>query len=173
MSDLELTYDDIIEKIEFRKKQNFETLIKKCIHVSNDSSTSTYAVHPNIVFKLDSFFKGFPSFVNEFGKDKKYLAGVHAIGVICEALGLEIEPEESFVLFHLRDLGKFRKSEKELAKELKNIYSNYKEFTLEGVELTYALKSLMKKKFIDYRRGNLHLKPSLIIRYRTNLRSFN
>ncbi len=165
------TYENIIEKIEFKKKQNFEVLLRKSIHVSNDSSTSTYAEHPNIVFKLDTFFKGFPSFINEFGKDKKYLAGVHALSTILDELGVEIDPSECFLLFHIRDLGKFRKSEKDLIKELKNVYPRYLDYKLEGNDLSYALKALMKLKLIDYRRGNLHLRPSVIIRYRTRMRN--
>lgn len=164
------TIENIMEKIKFSKKQNFETFVSSCLHYSGDSSESTYAVHKNVVFKLDTFFKGFTSFVNEFGKNRKYEAGVHAIKTICDELAVDIDEEECFILFHLRDLGKFRMKESKLLDELKNLWRDYPEYKLDDQDFSYALKSLMRKKFIDYRKGNLHVKSSVIIRYRTNIR---
>ena len=164
------TIENIVDKIEFSKKQLFGEMLAKCLHYSGDSSESTYAVHKNVVFKLDTFFKSFSSFINEFGKDKKYLAGVHALSIICEELAIDIDDEECFILFHLRDLGKFRMKESKLHTELKALWKTYPEFELGDQDFSHALKSLMRKKFIDYRRGNLQLRPSVIIRYRRNVR---
>jgi hypothetical protein len=164
---MEETIENIVEKVNFSKKQLFGEFLAKCIHVSNDSTKSTYAIHDNMAFLISEFFKGFSSFQNEYGKDKKYLAGVEALMAICEELGVDIDKEECFIMYHLRDLGKFRMKESKLFDELKIEWQRHKEFTLEKVDFSYALKSLMKKKFIDYRRGNLYLNPSVIIRYRT------
>ena len=159
-----------MENIEFSKKQLFSEFLGKCLHYSDDSSESSYAVHRNVVFKLDTFFKGFSSFINEFGKDKKYKAGVHALQCICTELAVDLDDEECFILFHLRDLGKFRMRESKLKDELTNLWAQYPEYKLSDLDFSYALKSLMRKKFIDYRKGNLGVKTSLIIRYRTNMR---
>lgn len=162
------TIDSIVEKTNFSKKQLYSEFLRKCIHESNDSTRSTYAVHENVAFKLDAFFKGFSSFINEFGKDKKYEAGVEALSKICEELGIDMDKEECFILFHLRDLGKFRMKESKLLEELQTLWkSQYKEYAMIDQDFSHALKSLMRKKFIDYRRGNLHLNPTVIIRYRT------
>jgi len=164
---MEETIENIVEKVEFSKKELFGEFLAKCIHVSNDSTKSTYAIHDNMAFKVNEFFKGFNSFQNEYGRDKKYLAGVEALMAICEELGVDIDKEECFILYHLRDLGKFRMKETKLYDELQKEWQRHKDFALEKQDFSYALKSLMKKDFITYRRGNLYLNPTIIIRYRT------
>ncbi|WP_412463184.1 hypothetical protein [Halobacteriovorax sp. RT-2-6] len=168
MEQLQETLEEILERVEFKKMDQFEELLHKCIHVSNDSSKSTYAIYENMVFKLDAFFKGFVNFQNEFGKDKKYIAAVHALSAICYGLGIELEDEELFIIYHLKDQGKFRKREKDLHAELKNLWAGYpyKEFAMADVDFSHSLKNLMRAKFIDYRRGNLHINQSLIIRFK-------
>ncbi len=165
---MEEIFENILDKIEFKKQQKFAELLPKCIHISSDSSKSTYAIYENLIFKLDTFFKGFENFQNEFGRDKKYIAACHALGAIFEELGFDIEKEELFILYHIRDLGKFRKREKDLHDELKKLWSNYpyKEFAMDDQDFSHSLKNLMRMKLIDYRRGNLHSKQSVIIRFR-------
>jgi len=158
--------ENILSHIEFEKKDDFKLLLEKSIHVSTDSSNDELLKNPNIVFKMDAFFKGFPLFINEFGKDKKYEAGVHALMVILDQLGVEIEPQDCFILFHVRDLGKFRIREEKLLKELEELWSRHKDFKLEKNDFSYALKDLMRKKLIGYRRGNITMNPSVLIRYR-------
>ena len=161
------TYENICEKIAFNRKDEFHKLLTKSIHVSNDSGKSTYAVHDNVIFKMNVFFKGFSPFHNEIAKGKSYEAGVHALSVIFEELAVEVEKEECFILFHIRNLGKFRLREDKLLKELKDKWHEYKAYTIPDQEFTRALKNMMRTGLIDYRKGNLHLKPSLLIRYKT------
>lgn len=159
--------ENILEKIPFEQKELFHKLLLKSIHVSRETSEDQELENPNIIFKLDAFFKGFSPFNNELGKNRKYDAGVSALMTICDVLGIEIEKEECFILFHIRDLGKFRLREDKLRKELEELWRGpYKDYKLEGHDFSYALKDLMRKKFINYRRGNLHLNPSVLIRYR-------
>ena len=158
--------ENIIAKINFEKKEEFKLLLEKSIHVSTDSSNDELLKNPNIIFKMDTFFKGFPLFINEFGKDKKYEAGSHALMTIFEVLGVEIEKQDCFILFHIRDLGKFRIREEKLYKELDEVWTKYRDFRLEPLDFSYALKDLMRKKLIGYRRANITTSPSVLIRYR-------
>lgn len=158
--------ENIIENISFEKKDEFKLLLERCIHVSNDSSNDELLENPNLIFKLDTFFKGFPLFINAKGKDKKYEAGVEALMVICEQLGIDISKEECFILFHIRELGKFRIREEKLFKELEELWPRYKAYKLEPQYFSFALKDLMRKKLIGYRRGNVTFIPSVLIRYR-------
>jgi len=166
---MEETFANILEKISFEKKDLFEKLLLKSIHTCKDSSKSTYAIHDNVIFKLDAFFKGFLDFQNAYGRDKRYIAGVEALMVIGEELGIDMDRDECFILYHIRDLGKFRMRESKLHDELKILWKQppYRDFALVDQDFSYALKSLMKKSFIEYRRGNLHLNPSVLIRYKT------
>jgi hypothetical protein len=164
---MEDTIQNILEKIEFSKKESFGKLLEKTLGIAHKDTKSTYAIHENVVFRVNELFKGFSSYINEFGKDKKYEAGVHALKTICDEIAVEIEKEECFILFHLRDLGKFRKKESDLFKELSDLWHNYPDYRMEKTDLTYALKNLMRMKFITYRRGNLYLNQNIIVRYRT------
>jgi len=165
------TIDRIVEKLNFKNSDKFGILLSKCIKVSDDSTKSTYAVHDNVIFKMDVLFKGFSPWNNEFGKENKYESGVAALSTIFEELGVEIEKSECFILFHIRDLGKFRMREDKLKAELIPLWkSTYKHYALEGNDFSYAIKNLMRLKLIDYRRGNLHLKPFVLLRYKTGSR---
>lgn len=163
--------DRIVEKLNFKNSDKFGILLSKSIKVSGDSTKSTYAVHDNILLKLDVLFKGFSPWNNEFGKEKKYESGVEALSAIFEELGVEVDKSECFILFHIRELGKFRMREDKLKAELIPLWkSAYKHYALEDGDFSYAIKNLMRLKLIDYRRGNLHLKPSVILRYKTGTR---
>lgn len=159
--------ESILENIPFEQKELFLTLLQKSIHIYRDPSEDLELENPNIIFKLDVFFKGFSPFNNELGKNRKYDAGVTALMLICEQLGVEITKEECFILFHIKDLGKFRLREDKLRGELEELWKGpYKDYKLEGHDFSYALKDLMRSKFINYRKGNLHLNPSVHLRYR-------
>lgn len=167
---IELVISGIIEKIEFHKKELFLKHLTSCIHRSADSSQSTYAKYDNVVFRIQDFFKGFSPFINEFGKERKLNSGVHALYIILNELGLDVDKAECFLLFHLRDLGKFRMNEEKLKKDLKGLWGTYKEYALSDQDFSYTLKSLKRQKLIDYRKGNLHLSNIAIIRYKTGQR---
>ena len=100
------------------------------------------------------------------GREKRYDAGTHALMTILNQLGVDIEKEDCFILFHVRELGKFRIREEKLFKELTELWARYKDYKLEPNDFSYALKDLMRKKLIGYRRGNVTLNESVLIRYR-------
>ena len=158
--------ENIVANITFEKKEEFKLLLERSIHVSKDSSNDELLENPNLIFKLDAFFKGFPLFINEMGREKRYDAGTHALMTILNQLGVDIEKEDCFILFHVRELGKFRIREEKLFKELTELWARYKDYKLEPNDFSYALKDLMRKKLIGYRRGNVTLNESVLIRYR-------
>lgn len=158
--------ENIIEKISFEKKDEFKLLLEKSIQISRDSSNDELLENPNLMFKMDKYFKGFPLFINSKGKDKKYEAGVEGLMVIFEQLGIEITKEECFILFHIRELGKFKVREEKLFKELNELWPRYKEYKLESADFSYALKDLMRKKLIGYSRRLVTFQPTVLIRYR-------
>ena len=122
---MEEILESIMDKIEYTDREKFFVLLTKCIMVNNDSGRSTYATQDNLIFHFQSFFKGFSEFVNHFGKDKKYISGVHALTIITDELGYELEPAEAFILYHIRELGKFRLREDKLLSELKALLLLY------------------------------------------------
>lgn len=159
--------ENILLNTEYTNEEKFRTLLNKSLKVSDESTKSTYAVHDNIIFKFSDFMQGFKDFENFFGKDKKYLSGVHALRAITDELGFEFQDPDLFILFHIKDLGKFRTKESKLYEELLKVWPQYKDFKLDKEDLTYALKDLMRAKFIEYRRGNITLNKNIIVRFRT------
>jgi hypothetical protein len=163
---IEQSISNICDKANFQRKSIFSNLLTKSLHISNDSTISTYAVHNNLILKMNTLFEGFSPIVREFGKENQYLAGVIALHATFEELGIEVDKEECFILYHMRTLGKFKIRESKLKEELTVLWKRYKEYALEDQDFSYCLKNLMRNKLIDYRKGNLQLKQSVIIRYR-------
>lgn len=164
--------EEIIERIcanvEYKNADKFKDLVYKNLKVADEAEKSTYAVHDNLMFKFSDFFTGFRDFENELGKDKKYLSAVNALRAITDELGFDFEDKHLFVLYHLKDLGKFKIRESKLYKELLGIWSGvYKDFKLEENDLTYVLKDLMRAKFIDYRKSNIAMNKTILVRFRT------
>lgn len=157
---------EIKEKITFTKKDAFAKHLNRCIEFINESEHGTAGNFSSVVFKMEDFFKGFSPFISEHGKNRKYESGVEALSLIFDELGVDVDKKECFVLFHIRSLGKFKIKETKLYDELKGLYGEYKEYKLEEKELSYALRSLMKKKFINYRKGNIQVNPNALFRYK-------
>ena len=158
--------DDIVEKSFTQKKELFSKLLSKCIYKSKSFATVDEFRFESVIFSVDKLFKGFSPFINELGKDTKYESGVAALSTILEELDIEVDKNECFMLFHMRDLGKFRINEAKLHHELKTLWKKYPHYYLEDIEFSYSLKNLMRKKLINYRRVSVYLNPSVLIHYR-------
>jgi len=163
---LEEVYANILEKSKFDKVDKFEKLLRSSITEVWDSEKEPDPRFQSVSFKLSTFFEGFSAFQNFYGKEKKYLAGSEALMLICEELQIDVDEKECFILYHIRDLGKFRKRESELLSELNSLWAQFPDYRLEGRFFSMALKNLMRSKLIQYRKGNLHLNPSVLLRYR-------
>jgi hypothetical protein len=160
--------ENIVEKSAISKKVVYASHLKKCIQEFHEVEGER--VDPRfhkVIFKLNDFFKGFSPFIHEYGKEKKYEAGVEALQKICDELGLEVDENECFVLFHLRDLGKFRMKESKLHQELKALWKKtYKDYEIGDVEFSRVLRNLRDEKLIKYRRGNMSLCQNIILKYK-------
>ena len=161
--------ENIVEKISFTKKSSFSDFLAKCIkpYVNPDESDrESQRTFRSIIFNLDFFLKNFAPFINEHGKDKKYEAGVEALYLISEEIKLDLDESDCFILFHLRDLGKFRIKQSKLYEELQKAWSQYKHYRLDEQDFSKALRAMRKSKVIEYRKGNLQLASTIIIRYK-------
>lgn len=157
--------EKILARLPFEKIDVFKQLLYKCIVIVKDPDEKYELDYIEIGFKIQDFFKGFSPFINHYGKDKKYKAGAEALGVIYDELGIELEPTQCFILFHLRELGKFRAKDSKLILELRPLWGQYKEFKMDDGEYAYALKDMMRKNVINFRRGNITLNPQITNRY--------
>jgi len=162
--------DNIVEKISFTKKDAFSVFLNQCIHPytckEEEEERELQRQYKSVVFKMSFFFKNFSPFINENGRDKKYESGVEALFLISEELGIEIDKSECFILFHLRDQGKFKIKESKLLKELKDIWGQYKHYALDDQDFSAALRNLRDERIINYRKGSLLVSPTIILRYK-------
>lgn len=160
------TIENILERVELNKKDKLAVWLGRCIKTSDDSCKRTTATHDNVLFKMDVFFEGLAKSLNETVKEKKLLVGVEILEVVLDELGFEIEKEDAFLIYHLRDLGKFKITDKKLKEQLKGMWGQYKDYVLTDQEFSRTLKILMKMGLIDFRKGNLTLKKEVLIRYK-------
>ncbi len=158
-------YREILQNVDFTAMDKFEVLIKKTISGAMISGED----NPDMVslsFKLGQLLEGLVYFANTKGKDKAPDLGAKTLLTITNALQFELDEGEAFLLYHLNTISKFRKKESELLAELKRLWIQFPEYAMEDREFSRALKSLMRDKFINYRKGNLQLNPTFVIRYR-------
>lgn len=163
---LEDLHNEIIEKVDFTAIDKFEVLIKSSITramiIGEDNPNIS-----SVSFKFAQLLEGLGTFANSKGKEKAPAIGAETLMTITNALQFELDESEAFLLYHLRTLGKFRKRESELLDELKKLWKQFPDYEMEEREFSRALKNLMREKFIQYRKGNIHLNPSFVIRYRS------
>lgn len=162
---LEELYAKILEKVDFTAMDKFEALLRKTITraVINEHDPKPHIV--NVSFKLSQLLEGLPTFANSKGKEGALVLGTQTFLAITDVLQFELDESEAFLIFHLRKLGKFRKREADLLQELSALWKEYPDYEMSKIEFSRSLKELMRAKLIQYRRGNIMLNPSFIIRY--------
>lgn len=160
------TIEAILERVELNKKDNLAKWLGRAISVSDDSTIRTTQTHQNILFKTDVFFEGLNQALNETVKEERLLTGVGLVEIVLDELGFEIEKEDAFIVYHLRDLGKFKITDKKLKEQLKGLWGQHKDYALDDQEFARTLKHLMRMGLLDFRKGNMTMKKSVIIRYK-------
>ncbi len=163
---IEELHAQILEAVDFTAIDKFQNLIEKTITRAVISGEDNPDI-TSVSFKFGDFLAGITPFANSKGKENAYDVGSQTILAVTNALQFELDEGEAFLLFHLRSLGKFRKKEAELLKELKGLWGQWPDYQMEEREFSRALKGLMRDKFIQYRKGSIHLNPSFVIRYRS------
>lgn len=162
---LEEVYAEIFEKTQFSSHDKFDTLIKSTITraiIENDRRPDMISIS----FKFGTLLAQLNPFASSTGKENTLKLGTETLLAITNALQFELEESEAFLLFQLRQVGKFRKKESDLHNELKKLWKQYPEYEMEDRDFSRSLKNLMREKFIEYRRGNIKINPAFIIRYR-------
>ena len=160
------TIEQILERVALAKKDGFTRTLNQSIVVSTDSGKRTEATHDNCTFKVHLFFDGLAKALNETPKINRMLAGVDILEIVLEELGFDSEREDAFLIYQLKDLGKFRITDKKFKDQMNALWGEHKDFILTDQEYSHTLKVLMRMGIIDYRRGNLSLKKEMLIRYK-------
>ena len=83
---------------------------------------------------------------------------------IFDEFDINVSPEEAFIIFNLKDLGKFRTKDKKLLNDLKGFWGTHKEYALEDSDFNETLRELKNVGLIDFRRGAITLPENLVIK---------
>lgn len=158
--------NSILEKIDYPKKEKLSKVLVNSIEYFQITEKETTRTHRSILFRTDVFFKEFGVLAGAYDKGRKYEVVANALYVICDELDIRIDEKDCFILFHLRDLGKFKIREEKLLGELKKLWQQYSSFSLTDKEFSASLRDLRHSKMINYRKGSLSLCPNTVISYR-------
>lgn len=162
---LEEIYKLILDKVDVTAKDKFESLLRKTI---------TFAFLPDhdpkpginvISFKFAQLLEGMERFSQYSDKEKSMIHATKNLLAVLEGLQFEVDESECFLLYQLRKIGKFRKREKELRDELKDLAKTFPQYEQSDGEFSRSLKHLMREKIILYRKGVIQLNASFVVRY--------
>ncbi len=158
----------ILERSNIENKEKLSLFLSRCIKASPNTARSTYSEHENVLFMTDVFFDELKKITNDVTNEKKFLLGVETLFITLEELGLPVEKQDAFIVYQLKDLGKFKIKDKKLLSDLKGLWGQYKEYTVEESDFMYTIKNLMRMGIVNYRKGNLNLKQSIVISYKND-----
>lgn len=150
---------NITDRVSFDKKDKFSKFLYRCIKISKDYTGSS------VLFKINVFFEGLAKMTNSLPKAKKLVVGVETLTIVFEELGFELEPEEAFILYHLRDLGKFKIKDSKLKEQLAQPWKEHKEYALNDHDFSLTIKALTKMGLIEHKKGTLNLKLDLTVHF--------
>ncbi len=152
----------VLEEIELKQENKLSHLYTnslKSLGMLNNMKLDT----PVLEFKLQIFLKGLESVINEVPKKEKMNTIVKIMQITFEKLGYEVEPNEAYVLYQIRDLGRFRLKDDKLWKDLEKSWGEHPQFRFEKSDYKVILNGLKNIRFIDTRRGSITLGENIII----------
>lgn len=120
--------------------------------------------NPVTEFKVQHFLRGLKPLVSEYKAKEGMDIIVSLIEIVLKQWGYEMSRPECFVIYQLKDLGKFRIKDDKLFTQLQSEWSQYKDYSMDSEEFKQSLKDLKNIKFIDLRRGAITFNPVVILR---------
>lgn len=154
--------EEILEQIDIRNKNGLSILLGSSMKHHRTLNSMDLA-EPALEFKLQNFLKGLKPILNEIPQSKISDVAVQILKVTFDVFDYELSKEECFVLYALRDLGKFRMKDSKLLIDLEKQWEEYPEYRVDKEELKYILKELKNIKIIEFRRGAIILSEFLML----------
>lgn len=153
------------DKLCFHEK-HLQRLLNTTVSVVSDSVEEKGQEMADVQFQITKFFKELPKSINGIKRSELYAKGADLLCLIFNTLDVETTKEECFVLFHLRELGKFRTKEDIVFKELKSEWEIHKEYVLDEPDFLEAVRELKNHGLIGHRRGTITLNEATVFRYK-------
>lgn len=160
MSNLKL---NILEKLELKKEKALSWHLDDCMN-----HRTALALAPGeestFEFKYQKFLKGLSASLNGIPKGEINQTAVRVICTVLEEFEINVDEAEAFILYTIRDLGKFRTKDKKLLTELKGHWGNLKDYELSESEFDVTLRELKNVGLIDFRRGAITIPENIVIK---------
>ena len=154
--------DEILGDIQLKNQAKFSKLLSQCM-VLQRMLNSMDLDNPVYEFKIQKFFKELPPLLSEYPRKERMSLILELSQNIFKHFGYELSLSECFVLFELREIGKFRLKDDKFFATLDKSWQEYSDYRLDKDEFKYALKELKNIKLIDLRRGAIMMSPEVVL----------
>lgn len=154
---------EILDKIDLKKDKALSWLLDDCINTRTALNTMP-GEEGVFEFKYQKFLKEYAASLNGVSKSDFNKTAVDILVTIFDEFDINVSPEEAFIIFNLKDLGKFRTKDKKLLNDLKGFWGTHKEYALEDSDFNETLRELKNVGLIDFRRGAITLPENLVIK---------
>jgi hypothetical protein len=160
MSNIKL---NILEKVELKSEKALSWLLDDCMNRRTVLNTMP-GMENTFEFKYQKFLKGIDVALNGVPKSEVSQTAVKVLCAVFEEFEIDVTEPEAFIIYTIRDLGKFRTKDKKLLPELKGYWGTLKEYTLDDSEFAVTLRELKNVGLIDFRRGAITLPENFVVR---------
>ncbi len=153
---------DIVDQLMLSNEMQVSHLISNSFTVHKLLNNMAFQ-KPVTDFKIPKFLLGIKAVLNEVPKAQIMDKTIDLILLVLDQLDYEISREEAFVLYSLKDLGRFRMKDSKLFSDLESLYSTHPSYRLDKSDFKDVLKELKNVGLIELRRGAIMLSERLMI----------
>ena len=154
---------NILDKVELKNTVGLSQLITRNIKTTSILNSIELDT-PVTEIRIQHFLRGLKPLVSEFKQKQAMDAIVTVIETLFETWGYEFSRGECFLIYHLKDLGKFRLKDDKFFTQLEGEWKQHKDYVLDQSEFKQSLKDLKNLKFLEYRRGTIIFNSVIVLR---------
>lgn len=154
---------EILEVVPLKNVTGLSVLITENLKTQRELN-SMELEKPVVELRIQHFLRGLRPLVSEYKKKEAMEAITKIISTLFGIWDYDFTESESFVLHHLRDMGKFRIKDDKLYAQLQSEWGEYKEYFLEKNEFKQVLKDFKNLKLLEYRKGTVIFNTSVVLR---------
>jgi hypothetical protein len=155
---------NILEKLELKNEKSLSWLLDECIN-RKTALNKVPGEEDTFEFRYQKFLKGMDTILNGQGKNNAPHVAVKILITVMEEFKIDISEEEAFIIYNLRDLGKFKEKDKKLFGNLKGQWGSLKAYALEETEFNETLRELKNVGLLELRKGAISLPQNVVVRF--------
>lgn len=155
--------EKMIEKVALKNEKGLASLLIK--NLSEQKNLNGMGLEqPVSELRIQHFLRGLAPLVSELNQKRAMEVKLLMIQTLFDHWDYSLSLVECFVIYNLKDLGRFRLKEDKLFNQLMEQWSSYPDYKVERSDLKQILKDLKNLKVIELRRGTVLFASSMILR---------